>query len=944
MQLPHIPLLTVLRSLVRGFGVILIITPILGLILFYRLHAWEAYQQDILQTLQKTFDRPVTIEGAMRFELFPSPYVEMEHVHIPNTSNGLHPYLLSTKRLRLYFDLPSLLIGSTPFHKIELGKLTLNLENLAHQAPNWQSGTGEAALTSLYQSNLFTEGHMHLKESVLRYSTGTAEKPYHYTIPLKQADFTIEGKKGPFALEAQLGNATQKHPVRLQVEAEALQEEGTSQFTMHLAHKQSTATLQASVRDALRNPKLKGQWSAELSSTFWDELSYPEIALDMATGGPVFEQIAYALFARHKTRITTEIHLSKKAFSMTALEINAGPTEGKGAVHVRFDEITPIALKLAFNQMHFDTKPPLLSVEELIAQDQYKNDLEEEDKFSLPLLPPGIRWEIALQAEQTQWENTKMGALTLDAMFSQQASQIKQLQWTNLPGQATLKLHSKASQWPMRSTLEIEGQQPWWLVQWLEEKQTTFLPDTTQPYQLEADVIVGSAFMQLPKVKFQSHNTSIVGQAQITKQEEKILSQAALRVNQLPLDYITNSMKSQARSKRDALFALLRRVNHHFDTLLLSLQADRASWNNVALNNIQTLLHFYPGTLEVKNASLQTEQGPISLAFTFDMQHLRPDFALKIEAESLNDDLITRLIGWDTPPPATDQVEALSPFTRWSNRRLDWEWLSIYTGTVHLKAKSLLLNGYPLQSVDIKGHLDGNMFYFDQAQAKLYEGRVSATGTAGLLRPSLNFSFSASNIDTQLFVKNTFGTDNLQGKFSASGGIAMVGYSPQQWMESLDGRIHLISRQFLFDGADLLALAELLPELETIKEVRYWGHRLLHRGQSSLDYIDGLFAIDRGVVTLNNFRLNHPWLSAARLQGEIDLLEWAINLKANLLLNSNKRGGGEIPLNYTLDGDLNHPFGYWNQKSLEEFWAERFFRKERGINTQRERFNQMRRR
>ncbi len=213
-------------------------------------------------------------------------------------------------------------------------------------------------------------------------------------------------------------------------------------------------------------------------------------------------------------------------------------------------------------------------------------------------------------------------------------------------------------------------------------------------------------------------------------------------------------------------------------------------------------------------------------------------------------------------------------------------------------------------------------------RGKIFGGTLEASGTMGIEHPSLNMVFSLAPAQLQSILKALVGYDGISGDIAASGSIAMTGYTVRQWVSSLQGTINLALRGVEAQGFDIDLLSRKIPTLPTIKEIRYWTHRILSSGSSKLDYASGPATINNGVLTLKGLKLNQRLLQGSTLDMQFDLPAWMVNLKANLRVAATESGpgGSVLPLTLSVSGDVDRPLVTWDKQGIEKYWEQKFFR------------------
>ena len=245
--------------------------------------------------------------------------------------------------------------------------------------------------------------------------------------------------------------------------------------------------------------------------------------------------------------------------------------------------------------------------------------------------------------------------------------------------------------------------------------------------------------------------------------------------------------------------SLLRLPNGSFKAENLQLTTRRT-----AANRLPALIGQWQGQIEGQSSS----QWQASLQGSFDNQEA--SFTLNARQEQA-----------DTLMEGHLQLAKLSlspylPSDDFSQSGLKPEWLSAWRQLMQHRQLQLTTDigslegaGVQIQNVHARIQADADQVKTEEIRMNLYEGQASGRAVF-YNRPQPEWASEIHFNDVQIkpLLQDTFRFNHLSGRGEAQFSLAAVGHSPQQWLESLGGRVDLTLEKGAWQGINLGTLLQ----------------------------------------------------------------------------------------------------------------------------------------
>ena len=238
------------------------------------------------------------------------------------------------------------------------------------------------------------------------------------------------------------------------------------------------------------------------------------------------------------------------------------------------------------------------------------------------------------------------------------------------------------------------------------------------------------------------------------------------------------------------------------------------------------------------------------------------------------------------PQPGTSATGAAGTTSakqgsRWSTEPFDLSALRGFDTDLQLAMAALTYGDYRVAKPEVSLSVADGVLELKKLTGQIFGGGIAANGRVDGARqtPTLNLSVNANDIDAGQALKSA-GSDRVSGRISISTVLAGSGRNEQQLVSTLkgdgkfNGTVTLQISQEEQAGAAILGIVSGLTGI--LQQSTGEAGALLAAFGSTPSALTGSFTVDRGVVQLQNTRLESP-KGLARLSGDIDLPAWIMD-------------------------------------------------------------------
>ncbi len=260
-------------------------------------------------------------------------------------------------------------------------------------------------------------------------------------------------------------------------------------------------------------------------------------------------------------------------------------------------------------------------------------------------------------------------------------------------------------------------------------------------------------------------------------------------------------------------------------------------------------------------------------------------------------------------------IKNISQGDIWSNKAIDISFLRQFSGDIKLRSKSLRLQKYQVEDVDLAAIITNGVFDLKRLTANAYDGTVELDGQVVASKTPNQFKtrLKVINVNTTKFLRS-IGTNGFQnGALDLVCEVRAFGSSARKIVNALSGNgtfsvrgLGVVSK--VKKGSAMSGVSNLFLSLQKFSTI-VLGKQL----NSNRTNFNTSFTAAKGVVSFKDMTLK-TGLGNGSAKGLIDLPNWQINTDGEIKLSQNiltqilfKKSSKPIFLPFKLIGDLNDP-------------------------------------
>lgn len=311
---------------------------------------WNSYKPEIAAAVEQRTGRKLAIDGAIGFQVLPSPSLSVEKVRLSNAAGATDKDFLQLDSLQVHVALMPLLEGRVQIASVTLRRPVVALERLADGRNNWtfetaapagQPAAGAAAGEEASGTDFQLDGARIVDGTVIfRDKASGAE----HRVERLNAQVSAESLSGPFKLRADLSYGGVPMVLTTATGKMAAGKSTPLEVILRVAEKAAEVGFSGSaVLDG--GGKARGTLtvkSADLAAGVRTAASAAGTAADLP-----------AAFAKPFS-FSGEVEADAKAATVERIKLALGETQGQGRILARLDGTPRIEAKLDINRLSLD--------------------------------------------------------------------------------------------------------------------------------------------------------------------------------------------------------------------------------------------------------------------------------------------------------------------------------------------------------------------------------------------------------------------------------------------------------------------------------------------------------------------------------------------------------------------------------------------------------------
>lgn len=544
------------------------------------------------------------------------------------------------------------------------------------------------------------------------------------------------------------------------------------------------------------------------------------------------------------------------------------------------------------------------------------------NNFFLFSLNDDVSFNFDLRVNKIQFANKGRGALLVSASLKDRIFKLKDFKLV-LPGSSALKVVSKVK--INRHDHKLSGS-----LEFL-----TYGKDFGKAFGalgkeyssgngvIKEFYIKSKAYIYEQKVHFreivaQLNRAKLAGQLLIDYSKDFSAS-SAITFNRLNLDEYFTSLGNNESNQNDIANKLdfIGVFDSFFDNLDISISSKNVTKSGVHLQDFSIFTRISPGIVHVKDSFFHTEAtGDFRGEAKFDISEFQPKIDLNLRLEKFDFDYL--LYG-----KIKSDNDNYIPQGNWSKSKIDLRKLTSILGNFQFSIDNLKVAHFDLTDFRTSLNMLGEKVVIGKSRFEIYNSKVSFEGNFTTEYPSFNLKFEASELSFNKIFKNFFGIDSIAGKFNSSGVLSSTGYTYEDIISKMNGRINLVSNGFAIRGFNLPSYSLGLAKVRRVEQVKLVSEELLNSGSTNFGYLGTAVLISAGKFIFNDIPFQSEYTRSVTSSGEIDLLNWNMNIKTKFDVIT--ADNYNVPISLVTSGSFQDRKLEWEYSSAKKYWEEKFY-------------------
>jgi AsmA-like C-terminal region len=579
--------------------------------------------------------------------------------------------------------------------------------------------------------------------------------------------------------------------------------------------------------------------------------------------------------------------------------------------------------KFNYSQM-FKTQLEMLSEKKIQrAEEDFKKRLED---YFLFALKDDTNFSFTMNIPKIDFFNDKQGSLYVRAVLKNNQIKINSFK-ARLPGDSALsfvgvaEINKEEQKLKGASRIILAGKN-------MDELALALNGEKTKGSRFGTFYIDAKGFLYGQNIHFREivakiNEDRMAGQMLIDYSNE-LKASAAFNFSSLNIDkyLVTDRDVDTSLAKEENALALkfefLRTIDSIFDKLDLSMQADNMVKAGENYKDVSLFAQITPGLTEVRDLYFSSPLlGEVSGKVRLDLT----DFQPKMDLDLIMDKYDLDLLMYGAPVVDNDTYNFEG---KWNNKdTISFEMFGNFVGKLTLNIEELKVFHFIFKNLVFSSHAEENKFIIEDARTDIFGNKMSFKGYISTDSPAFNISFVASDFDAIEFLSKTFNLDQVTSIFNMSGALSSSGYSIEQMMQNLTGKISVVAKDFKVNGFDLSAVGRALPLAKRREYVNLVSDELLNKGETQFGFFSGSFYIDSGLINFENLGVVSPNISKGTISGVIDIPKWQAEINSNMMVKTTD--GVDFSLQGKATGTIPHIQTEWDEKGMFKFWEDKFY-------------------
>ena len=953
-------------------GIGLVILFVLGLALIGQgFIDTRNYREQIIQAIETQTQKKVTIKGAVRATLLPSPTLYISGLELRDPKSDTPVPAASIDLVSIHVTFASVFSEQPKISAVSLDHPVLELVRAEDKTVHW--GWLTPGLLNALMENKDPQNALALSVSNGRvlYHDNTTEKNIALegvniaardgSVLDAQGDFYLYGHEINFTMNKKTGAGFAPFQFRMN--------SGSSDFV----------ELKGEADTSKDVPEFKGDLALDLADAMiWlHPRQSDEKLIDVVTQrSGKKEKIILPL------KINSNWAQQGLSVTMDNFHLEGLNSIGTGKLQLTWDEWKPkINLDMAFSSLDADQWRKYLSAAFITPHgDIYSKVYHGDDELPDNPLAGNISLSVNFIAEKVKFGSQNWGNARLSATWADSSITVNQF-GILLPGDTSLTMFgvvtpSANNDLRFEGSMETKGKS-------LREMLTVFdesavgLPETgLGDFSARSNIFVSSEQLRLSDADVKLTELHLNG-GLVAYFDNTVRLEADVKLKNINFDYFRDAWRTQREKtentdfflkfNQSADFSWLKKLQATIDFKVgvdhftfLDHDGDNASFRVFASSGdlgIYDINFIYPNDVVKGHFKLNVngEQPLIDLAlsagaldtgyFNVDSRQAAaskpPSLALpRIERER-EFMLIPDAQAADEPTlpprpatglddliknPKSKTPQAANAIThRWSEDLIDMSWMNGLSGVIDLDIGRLTHKDLTFDNLKLKTKFGNNLMVFDTLTFSYWGGQCSILGSLyGGKVPGFVISLSLTEMHLDKMLKDLIDRDNVSGNVSLNASLNSSGVNVISWVSQAEGKMVLVGRGVTVKGLNLPGVVEAVSVSRTASDVVDSVSRRLVDVATTFS-VDGNVNVKNGMLRTPGITLRSDAI-VGDLVGEVKLVNWTMDLST--LFQFPQLSSETVPtMSVQLSGPLKSGEMRTDTASLEAFVAKRIISK-----------------
>lgn len=897
------------------------------------LYNWDGVQENIRQKVYAQTGYELVINSQVDFSAFPLPKFLLKNVILKNREGGLNEAFITVPNLEARLSFFHLFGGEVQISSLILKRPVVNLEKIEGQSANWMWEAQDMGGGLAKKSGKATDlpvSELVVEDAILVMHSGEAENIRQQKLEVESANVKLDTATGEFAILGQIrggaSNLLSNYNISLtdwgkvepKIKAELVS--GTSKIMVD----------GAIINDS-DGYRLEGIFSGVLDGS-------------LKTLGADFENEAVSQFitgilTHDKLTLNGNMAVGIGKFSMENLRIDGEhfksqlnyKTESQAGNAPPSMSLDVVVDKVDFDAIALDEFADIETSSAFSRKKQAKILKErsgEGDNVVILSPEPGTDVHMAVHIKKATYLGEHLENAVISSHLTESGLEIKSLEIESLPGGGSLRVVDNKTRNEgefFTGKASINAQSLRTLIAWGGGNVADIPEGVLNGFVMNGAVVLDSKAMHIKKMSSSIDEIGIRGKLTLAYADGFDVS-ASLILNEIDADIykkkdVDSEKMSASTSGAWGVFDAFRKLDAMFSKLAVAARVAEYRTGGKKYKNVELVSYFGSGRVSVKKLKFEDAlHGKVNLRFDLDNRRLKPEIRnASISVDKFDALVLSDIVKSSKAATITKDNEN----SVWPVWIINLANIDVFEGDIKIAIKNAYMNNLLLNNLKTTLAFRKGKIAFKKFTARAFNTSIEGGGEVQISgRPGLSMTYKLTNFDVNKAASQLFNYKKLTGKASATGSLSTYGFSIDQLISNLQGRINYKTRGVTIRGFDPDFLGRKLPTLSTIKEVRYWQVKALNSGQMTTGYLAGEFVIGRGEMFFYELPLNVPSTTKNVWNGSLNFQKWQADMKVDMGV---KIGGGAVPVSGHITGPIGKADVAWDTRSIEEYWETIFY-------------------